>query len=123
MFTDSRYWTQAEAELAGSGVDLVKLDGPAIAAYVRWLTDLGLGEPAPAAQGGVLQQAGVEGARRQFGDGGGAGDGDGVGTLGLHRRAGDGDEHEEVGLTLGGRRRSSPQRRQEPSHSGTGQVV
>lgn len=46
LFTDSRYWTQAEAELAGTGVDLVKLDGPAIAAYVRWLTDLGLGEPA-----------------------------------------------------------------------------
>ncbi|HRH16268.1 MAG TPA: aminopeptidase P family protein [Aquabacterium sp.] len=46
LFTDSRYWTQAEAELAGTGVDLVKLDGPAIAAYVRWLHDLGLSDPA-----------------------------------------------------------------------------
>lgn len=37
LFTDSRYWEQAEAELAGTGVDLVKLDGPAIPAYVAWL--------------------------------------------------------------------------------------
>ena len=37
VFTDSRYWEQAEAELAGTGVDLVKLDGPAIPAYVSWL--------------------------------------------------------------------------------------
>ena len=42
LFTDSRYWEQAEAELAGTGVDLVKLDGPATPAYVQWLKDLGL---------------------------------------------------------------------------------
>ena len=39
VFTDSRYWEQAETELAGSGVDLVKLDGPAVPAYVQWLLD------------------------------------------------------------------------------------
>lgn len=37
VFTDSRYWAQAEAELADSGVDLVKLDGAAVPAYVQWL--------------------------------------------------------------------------------------
>jgi Xaa-Pro aminopeptidase len=37
VFTDSRYWEQAEAELTGSGVGLVKLDGPAVPAYVQWL--------------------------------------------------------------------------------------
>ena len=37
LFTDSRYWEQAEAELAGTGIDLVKLDGPAVPAYVQWL--------------------------------------------------------------------------------------
>ncbi len=42
LFTDSRYWTQAEAELAGSGVDLVKLDGVPVPAYLEWLLDLGL---------------------------------------------------------------------------------
>ena len=40
VFTDSRYWEQAEAELAGTGVDLVKLDGPAIPAYVAWLQSM-----------------------------------------------------------------------------------
>ena len=42
VFTDSRYWTQAEAELAGSGVDLVKLDGAFNPACVEWLQALGL---------------------------------------------------------------------------------
>ncbi len=42
VFTDSRYWTQAEAELAGSGVDLVKLDGAFNPACVEWLQSLGL---------------------------------------------------------------------------------
>jgi Xaa-Pro aminopeptidase len=40
VFTDSRYWTQAEAELAGTGVDLVKLDGAFNPACVAWLKDL-----------------------------------------------------------------------------------
>jgi len=39
VFTDSRYWEQAETELAGSGVDLIKLDGPAVPAYVQWLVE------------------------------------------------------------------------------------
>jgi len=41
LFTDSRYWEQAEAELAGSGVALVKLEGAATPAYVSWLQALG----------------------------------------------------------------------------------
>ncbi|MCH8178328.1 MAG: aminopeptidase P family protein [Proteobacteria bacterium] len=40
LFTDSRYWTQAEAELAGTGVDLVKLDGAPVPAHVAWLREL-----------------------------------------------------------------------------------
>jgi Xaa-Pro aminopeptidase len=47
VFTDSRYWEQAETELAGSGVDLVKLDGPAAPAYARWLADLALPDAQP----------------------------------------------------------------------------
>ncbi|WP_290874629.1 aminopeptidase P family protein [Aquabacterium sp.] len=43
LFTDSRYWEQAEAELAGTGVDLVKLDGPVVPACVQWLQQLNLG--------------------------------------------------------------------------------
>lgn len=41
VFTDSRYWEQAEAELAGSGVALVKLEGAATPAYVSRLKALG----------------------------------------------------------------------------------
>lgn len=37
LFTDSRYWEQAEAELSDTPVDLFKLEGPAIPAYVHWL--------------------------------------------------------------------------------------
>ncbi len=40
LFTDSRYWTQAEAELADSSIDLIKLDGPASPAYATWLHQL-----------------------------------------------------------------------------------
>lgn len=57
VFTDSRYWEQAEAELAGSGVDLVKLEGSTVAAYLAWLEDLGLPtSPAPilAVDGAVM---------------------------------------------------------------------
>jgi Xaa-Pro aminopeptidase len=37
VFADSRYWTQAEAELAGSGVALVKIASAAAPAHIDWL--------------------------------------------------------------------------------------
>ena len=37
LFADSRYWTQAEQELAGSGIDLVKIDSPAVPTHLNWL--------------------------------------------------------------------------------------
>lgn len=37
LFTDSRYWEQAERELAGSGVELVRLAGALPAAVAAWL--------------------------------------------------------------------------------------
>ncbi|MDI1260742.1 aminopeptidase P family protein [Aquabacterium sp.] len=45
LFTDSRYWEQAEAELAGSGIALFKLEGAAVPAYVGWLKALNLMTP------------------------------------------------------------------------------
>lgn len=36
MWTDSRYWSQAEAELAGSGIELMKLR-PGAAGHAEWL--------------------------------------------------------------------------------------
>jgi Xaa-Pro aminopeptidase len=38
LFADSRYWVQAEAELAGTGVELFKIATGASLAYVDWLT-------------------------------------------------------------------------------------
>jgi Xaa-Pro aminopeptidase len=37
LFADSRYWTQAEAELAGSGIDLVKIASGTSPAHIEWL--------------------------------------------------------------------------------------
>ncbi|MDQ6685460.1 MAG: aminopeptidase P family protein [Pseudomonadota bacterium] len=39
LFADSRYWGQAERELQGSGVELVKIDSPAAAQHLEWLAD------------------------------------------------------------------------------------
>lgn len=37
LFADSRYWVQAERELAGTGIVLEKLSGSAVAAHHEWL--------------------------------------------------------------------------------------
>ena len=38
LFADSRYWVQAEAELRGSGIDLVKIATGAAVHHIDWLT-------------------------------------------------------------------------------------
>lgn len=58
LFTDSRYWEQAEKELAGTGIELVKLEGAPVPAYTRWLADLA---PAGAASGGAPPVLGMDG--------------------------------------------------------------
>ena len=37
VFADSRYWVQAEAELAGSGIELVKIGSATAPAHIDWL--------------------------------------------------------------------------------------
>ncbi len=37
LFVDSRYWTQGEQQLAGSGIALVKIPTPAPAQHIEWL--------------------------------------------------------------------------------------
>jgi Xaa-Pro aminopeptidase len=39
LFADSRYWTQAEAQLAGSGIELVRIGSAASAAHLDWLVE------------------------------------------------------------------------------------
>jgi Xaa-Pro aminopeptidase len=38
LFADSRYWTQAEAELAGTGIELEKIATGASLAHIEWLS-------------------------------------------------------------------------------------
>ena len=38
LFADSRYWVQAESQLAGSGIELVRIPTPAGAHHVDWLS-------------------------------------------------------------------------------------
>lgn len=38
LFADSRYWDQAERELAGSGIDLVKVPNGAVSHLADWIT-------------------------------------------------------------------------------------
>ncbi len=37
LFTDSRYWVQAETELAGSGIELVRLGAPGVPGQLEWI--------------------------------------------------------------------------------------
>jgi Xaa-Pro aminopeptidase len=54
VWVDSRYWTQAEGQLAGTGVELMKLAGVGATAHVEWLaTHLKSGD-AVAVDGNVL---------------------------------------------------------------------
>jgi Xaa-Pro aminopeptidase len=39
IFADSRYWSQAEKELAGSGVELVKIQSAASPAHLDWIAE------------------------------------------------------------------------------------
>jgi len=39
LFADSRYWVQAEAELRGSGVELVKIPTGAATRHIEWLAE------------------------------------------------------------------------------------
>jgi Xaa-Pro aminopeptidase len=39
LFADSRYWVQAEAELAGSGIELVKIPASNANAHIDWLLE------------------------------------------------------------------------------------
>ena len=54
VWVDSRYWTQAEVQLAGTGVDLMKVPGAASLAHVDWLAQTLKTGDAVAVDGAVL---------------------------------------------------------------------
>ncbi len=72
IFADSRYWSQAAAELAGTGVELVKIPTGAATHYIEWIAEQLKPGQALAVDGqvlglalaqqlrGVMQKAGIE---------------------------------------------------------------
>jgi Xaa-Pro aminopeptidase len=63
LFADSRYWVQAERQLAGSGIELVRIATPAAAQHIDWLCANVARGGAVAVDGNVLGLA----AARQLG--------------------------------------------------------
>jgi Xaa-Pro aminopeptidase len=63
LFADSRYWVQAEAELAGSGVDLVKIGTPTAQSHVEWIAQALRPGQALAVDGAVLGLAAAQALR------------------------------------------------------------
>ena len=63
LFADSRYWVQAERELAGSGIELVRIPTPAASQHLDWLCRHVARGSAVAADGNVMGLA----AARQLG--------------------------------------------------------
>ena len=54
LWVDSRYWTQAEAQLAGTGVNLMKIGSVSSPAYIDWLAENVQPGGAVGADGAVL---------------------------------------------------------------------
>ena len=63
VFADSRYWVQAEAELAGTGVELVKIPTGSSALHVQWLAQHVAAGQTVAVDGQVLGLAAAEALR------------------------------------------------------------
>jgi len=57
LFADSRYWSQAETELAGTGVELVKIPTGAATHYIEWIAEQLQAGQALAIDGQVLSLA------------------------------------------------------------------
>lgn len=60
LFADSRYWTQAETELAGTGVELVRIPTGAAVHHVDWLAEQLPAGAAVAVDGAVLGLAAAQ---------------------------------------------------------------
>lgn len=60
LFADSRYWVQAEAELAGSGIELVKIPTGAAVHHADWLAEHVAAGQTVAVDGNVLGLAAAQ---------------------------------------------------------------
>lgn len=64
VFADSRYWTQAEAELAGTGTELVKIPTGAATHHMAWLANEVAAGDAVGVDGQVLGLAAAQALRQ-----------------------------------------------------------
>src|SRR5512145_2451492 len=60
LFADSRYWVQAEAELAGTGIELVKIPTGTATHHVDWLAREARAGETVAVDGAVLGLAAAQ---------------------------------------------------------------
>ena len=60
LFADSRYWTQAETELAGTGIELVKIPSGAATHHIEWIAGTVPAGAAVAVDGAVLGLAAAQ---------------------------------------------------------------
>ncbi|HWH74032.1 MAG TPA: aminopeptidase P family protein [Methylibium sp.] len=63
LFTDSRYWVQAETELAGSGIELVRLGAPGVPGQTEWIAQALQRGQVLAVDGAVLGLAAAQALR------------------------------------------------------------
>jgi len=66
LFADSRYWVQAERELAGSGIELVRIATPTAATHVDWLCDHVARGSTVAVDGDVVSLAAAKGLHERL---------------------------------------------------------
>jgi Xaa-Pro aminopeptidase len=66
LFADSRYWAQAERELRGSGIELVKIPTGAAAHHIDWLCEHVAKAGTVAVDGNVLGLAAAQALERAF---------------------------------------------------------
>ena len=59
VWADSRYWTQAEGQLAGTGIELMKIGGAGSSAHLDWLAESVARGAQVAVDGAVLGLAGA----------------------------------------------------------------
>jgi Xaa-Pro aminopeptidase len=70
LFADSRYWTQAEAELAGTGIELVKIASGTSPEHIQWLARHLPRAAVLAADGQVLGLAAAQALQRALDEAG-----------------------------------------------------
>lgn len=66
LMTDSRYWLQAEQQLAGSGIELLKEGLPGVPSMVDWICSHIPGGGVAAVDGDILSASGFESLKADF---------------------------------------------------------